>query len=119
MHTTGNTFETKDDVFFPSTFYITHKFNEKVSAGLGVFNPFGLGNDWGDTWEGKYLATNSEMVTYTINPTISYQIMPGVSLAIGLDILILDATLENKINLSANAGVPPGTLPDAGQKFTG
>jgi long-chain fatty acid transport protein len=45
--TSGNTSETKDDVFFPSTFYITHKFNEKVSAGLGVFNPFGLGTDWG------------------------------------------------------------------------
>lgn len=115
----GNTFETKDDVFFPSTFYITHKFNEKVSAGLGVFNPFGLGNDWGDTWEGKYLATNSEMATYNINPTISYRIFPGVSLAAGVDILILDATLENKINLSGIAGVPPGIIPDAGQKFRG
>jgi long-chain fatty acid transport protein len=28
----GNSFETKDTVFFPSTFYITHKFNDKVSA---------------------------------------------------------------------------------------
>jgi long-chain fatty acid transport protein len=116
---TGQTFETKDTVFFPSTFYITHKFNKMISAGLGVFNPFGLGTDWGDIWEGRYIATNSEMTIYNINPAISCQILPGVSLAAGLDILILDAILENKINLSGVAGLPAGTLPDAGQKFRG
>ncbi len=116
---TGNTFETKDTVFFPSTFYITHKFNDKISAGLGVFNPFGLGTDWGGTWEGRYLATKSEMAVYNINPTVSYQILPGLSLAAGLDIVVLDATLENKINLSGIAGFPAGTFPDAGQKFSG
>jgi long-chain fatty acid transport protein len=116
---TGNTYETKDEVFFPSTFYATHKFNEKISAGLGVFNPFGLGTDWGGNWEGRYLATKSEMATYDINPAVSFQILPGLSLAAGLDILVLDATLENKINLSGVAGLPAGTLPDAGQKFSG
>jgi long-chain fatty acid transport protein len=115
----GNTFETKDDVFFPSTFYITHKFNDKVSAGLGVYNPFGLGTDWGDTWEGRYLATNSEMETFNINPAVSLQVLPGLSIAAGLDILVLDATLENKIDVSGIAGAPSGTFPDAGQKFSG
>lgn len=115
----GNTFETKDDVFYPSTFYITHKFNDKISAGLGVFNPFGLGTDWGGDWEGRYLATKSEMAVYNINPAVSFQILPGLSLAAGLDIVVLDATLENKINLSGIAGFPAGTLPDAGQKFSG
>jgi long-chain fatty acid transport protein len=115
----GNTFETKDDVFFPSTFYITHKFNDKVSAGLGVFNPFGLGTDWGGTWEGKYLATKSEMQTFNINPAVSLQVLPGLSIAAGLDILVLDATLQNKIDVSGIAGAPSGTFPDAGQKFHG
>jgi long-chain fatty acid transport protein len=115
----GNTYETKDDVFFPSTFYITHKFNDKVSAGLGVFNPFGLGTDWGDTWEGRYLATKSEMETFNINPAVSLQVLPGLSIAAGLDILVLDATLENNIDVSGIAGAPSGTFPDAGQKFRG
>lgn len=106
----GSGYQTKDEVFFPSTFYITHQFNDKVSAGLGVFNPFGLGTDWGETWEGRYLATKSEMETFNINPSLSLQVLPGLSIAAGLDILILDATLSNKINIG---------IADIGQKFSG
>lgn len=109
----GKTFGTEDDVFFPSTFFITHKFNDKVSAGLGVFNPFGLGIDWGNEWEGRYIATNSELQTFNINPVASYQITPNIAFAAGVDFLLLDTTLEKQINLS------PYGLPDAGQRFDG
>jgi len=109
----GNTFKTEPDVFYPSTLFITHKFNDKISAGLGIFNPFGLATKWPDDWEGKYLATNSEMRTFNINPAVSYQITPNIAFAAGVDFLLLDATLEKKINQS------PFGLPDAGQKFKG
>jgi len=112
---TGETFKTKSDVFYPSTLYITHKFNDKISAGLGVFNPFGLATKWPNDWEGRYITTDSEMRTYNINPVVSYQITPGITLAAGVNFLLLDATLEKKINLSA---LVPG-LPDGGQKFEG
>ena len=110
---TGETFKAESDVLYPSTFFITHKFNDKISAGLGVFNPFGLRNKWGDDWEGKYITTNAEMTTYNINPVVSYQITPNISFAAGLDFLLLDTTLEKKINLSLFG------LPDGGQKFKG
>jgi long-chain fatty acid transport protein len=110
---TGDTFRTEPDVFFPSTLFITHKFNDKISAGLGVFNPFGLATKWPDDWEGRYIATNSEMTTFNINPVISYQITPKFALAAGLDFLLLDATLEKKINLL------PFGFSDANQKFKG
>ena len=110
---TGDTFSTKDDLFFPSTIFLTHKFNDKISAGLGIFSPFGLGTDWGDDWEGRYIATDSEMQTFNINPVVSYQIVPNVAFAAGVDFLLLDATLEKNINMSAFG------LPDAGQKFDG
>lgn len=112
---TGDTFSTKDDLFFPSTIFLTHKFNDKISAGLGIFSPFGLGTDWGDDWEGRYIATDSEMQTFNINPVVSYQIVPNVAFAAGVNFLILDTTLEKNINMSA-FGLP---LPDAGQKFDG
>src|SRR3990172_13101230 len=110
---TGDTFSTKDDLFFPSTIFLTHKFNDKISAGLGIFSPFGLGTDWGDDWEGRYIATDSEMQTFNINPVVSYQIVPNVAFAAGVDFLLLDATLEKNINMSAFG------LPDAEQKFDG
>ncbi len=118
----GNTFKTEPDVFYPSTLFITHKFNDKISAGLGVFNPFGLATKWPDDWEGKYLATNSEMRTFNINPAVSYQITPNIAFAAGVDFLLLDATLEKKINqsaiLSSYLGFPV-SVPDGGQKFKG
>lgn len=111
----GETFKTERQVFYPSTFFITHKFNDKISAGLGVFNPFGLGTKWPDDWEGRYIATNSEMQTFNFNPVVSYQITPNVAFAAGVDFLILDATLEKKLNLP----VLYGFTRDGGQKFKG
>ena len=109
--TDGSRASNEDSLYYPSTFYASHTFNDKISAGLGVFNPFGLGTEWSDTWEGRYLATKSKIETYNINPVVSYQITPALSFAAGVDVIVLDATLENKVNLS-----PFG---DANQKFKG
>ncbi|HCE69011.1 MAG: aromatic hydrocarbon degradation protein [Geobacteraceae bacterium GWC2_55_20] len=109
----GSTSSTEDTLYYPSTFYFIHTFNDKISAGLGVFNPFGLGTEWNGTWEGRYVATNSQIETYNFNPVLSYQIIPGLSFAAGLDVIYLDASLEGKVNLSAFG------LADANQKFKG
>ena len=104
----GATTTTKDTLFYPSTFYLTHAFNDDIGVGLAVFSPFGLSTDWGGEWTGRYLATKSEIQTYNINPAISYRVLPNLSIAAGLDIILLDATLESKIPLTTT-----------GQKFTG
>jgi long-chain fatty acid transport protein len=111
----GQSFKTKSSVFYPSNFYASHKFNDRIAAGIGVFNPFGLGTDWGDAWEGRYLATKSEMETYNVNPALSFQVTPRLSLAGGFNVLFLDTTLERKIPIGLFV---PG-LPDGGQKFSG
>lgn len=121
---TGRRTDTKGSVFFPSTLFVTHSFSDRLSAGLGVFSPFGLGTDWGDTWEGRYLATNSEMITVAVNPVASLRVTRNLAVAAGIDILYLDTTLEKKINLNglnaATGGLlGSGPLPDVGQKFSG
>lgn len=121
---TGRKFEAKNDIFYPSTFFITHRFNEKISAGLGVFNPFGLATEWPDNWPGRYITTRAEMTTYNVNPVVSLQITPEIAVAAGLNFLWLDASLENKINsasLPVALGLSPFPLPfpDGKQKFKG
>lgn len=106
----GDSTHTKDTVFYPSTFFLTHAVNDSISAGLGVFNPFGLATDWGNTWSGRYLATKSKIESYNINPVVSWRVAPFLSVAAGLDIVLLDATLKNKIS------TPYG---DVSQKFSG
>ncbi len=107
----GSEFKTRSEVFYPSTFFITNKLNEKVSLGMGVFNNFGLATRWNDNWEGKYLATNSELTVFTFNPVVSIRLTELVSFAAGVDYMILDATLEKQLNLNM--------FPDANQKFKG
>ncbi len=109
----GHTEKTEDTAYFPSTFYLTHQFNERWSAGLAVFNPFGLGTVWDSDWEGRFIATKSRITTFNINPAVACQITPKLAIGAGLDILLLDAKLKNKIDLSGFA------LPEADQKFTG
>ncbi len=111
---TGKTSSTKSEAFFPSTFFLSHKFNDQVSAGIGFFSPFGLGTDWPDNWDGRYVATNSELTTYDVNPVLSWQATPWLSVAGGLDFVILDTTLEKKLDFRDSFGIS-----DGGQKFSG
>ena len=113
----GATASTEDTLYYPSTFYVSHTFNDKISAGLGVYNPFGLGTEWNGTWEGRYIATKSKIETFNINPVVSYQITPDLSLAAGIDVILLDATLENRVNPVLLRLSP--LLPDANKKFKG
>jgi long-chain fatty acid transport protein len=113
----GTTASTQDRVFYPSTFYLTHAFTDKFSAGLGVFNPFGLATNWGDGWQGRFITTRSELTTFNINPVVAYRITPYLAMAAGMDIVLLDATLENMVP-SAALGVP-GPSFDVTRKFTG
>lgn len=105
----GPTEKNEDTAWFPSTFYLSHQFNDQFSAGLAVFNPFGLGTVWDSDWEGNTIATKSRITTFNINPAVAWRITPRVSLGAGLDILLLDAKLKNQV---------PG-LPTIDQKFSG
>lgn len=121
---TGQTEEGKEDTQFPSTFYLSHQFNEQVSAGLGIFFPFGLATEWDDHWDGRYIATRSDVFTTNINPAVAWQPIPQLALAAGLDVLYLEADLERKVNSTALGFIlnPPaglGPLTDVNQKFTG
>ncbi len=104
---------TDDGLFFPSTLYATHQLSSDLSLGFGIFSPFGLATNWDNSWEGRYLATKSELSSVCVNPAISYRILPQITLAAGVDFIYLDASLENNINFT------PYGLSDGYQKFSG
>lgn len=114
--TSDLTGKSTDDVahtYVPVTLYLTQALSDQFTMGVGLFSPFGLGTEWPKDWEGRYLATKSEMTTFNLNPVISWRITPKVSLAAGVAFLWMDATLENKLNLSLYG------LADGNQKFNG
>lgn len=120
----GGSEDAEENWNFPSTFYYTHEINPQVTAGLGVFFPFGLSTEWDDDYAGRYIGTSAELFSTNINPAVSFRVNDKLSLAIGVDVLYLDATLENNINQTALGFVvnPFGGLgvqPDIEQKFEG
>ena len=112
----GNSTDDVEHYFLPPTLYLTQALSDKFTLGVGLFSPFGLGTEWPQDWEGRYLATKSEMTTFNLNPVVSWRISPKVSLAAGVAFLWLDASLENKLNMALLGYVG---FPDGNQQFKG
>ncbi|MFO1026805.1 MAG: outer membrane protein transport protein [Acetobacteraceae bacterium] len=55
-------------------------------AGLAVTSLYGLGSYWADGWVGRYHALNSQLVTQDFVLALSYEIMPSLSLGVGIDV---------------------------------
>ena len=48
--------------------------NEKVSFGLAVSSLGGAALDYGDSWKGQHLLTNTSLMSLQLNPSLSYRI---------------------------------------------
>ncbi len=83
-------------VFFPSNLYYVRKGEGKLSYGVGFFNPFGLGTDWPEDWEGRFNLIKVDIKTFFLNPTVAYSISPELSVAFGLDLAFATATLSKR-----------------------
>jgi long-chain fatty acid transport protein len=88
---------TKSQVFTPVNLYGTYQLNDQFVVGLGVFNPFGLGTDWGSPWEGDLYAVKSTIVTWYINPTVAYKINDQLSVGVGVSYIIGKVTFGYRV----------------------
>jgi len=81
---TGISEMTDNPVGTPFYFYGTYKINDKMSAGLGVYTPFGNSVVWGDDWTGRNLIQDISLSAIYIQPTLSYQLNEKISVGAGL-----------------------------------
>ncbi len=84
----------KKDTWVLPNFYITHKWDDKISFGLGGFSRYGLGGTYKDheTWYGSYLAYKVKLETFSFTPTIAIKANDELSLAMGLEAMTIDFT---------------------------
>jgi long-chain fatty acid transport protein len=94
---TSTEYNAKSGFHTPIGVYFTHRFNEKLAAGIGVTNPFGLGLEWEDDFPGRYIARNSDLKSFYISPVVAYQVMEGLSIGGGADLVLGSVTLENSV----------------------
>ncbi len=93
--------------------YFAIKLTPQLAFGLGMGAPFGLKTEYDDDFIGRFLAINSDIKTYNINPSVAYQVNEQFSVGFGLNYQKIEAELSNAVNFSgllaqAGVGVFPG-----------
>ena len=80
--------------------------NNDLWLGLGISAPFGLANDYGSTWLGRYDSISSELKTIDIAPSIAYAPTEWLSVGGGINVQYADASLVSAIPSPLTAGGP-------------
>lgn len=91
--------ETGNQLFTPINAYVTHALNDKISLGLGLFNPFGLGQRWQsrETYSGRHISDEVSLQTYFVNPTLAWKLSDKLSLGFGIQFVFGNVKLHRFI----------------------
>ncbi|ERE16260.1 OmpP1/FadL family transporter [Pseudogulbenkiania ferrooxidans] len=108
------------------TFYLSHKFNDKITAGIGMYVPYGAKLDYGFDWAGRYALKSINLQSLNINPSISFKLDERHSFGFGVSAQYMDATLEQMADATtgingalAKQGLPAAAIQALGVKGDG
>jgi long-chain fatty acid transport protein len=91
--------------------YATRRFGDRFGAGIGVWAPYGLGIDWPETFEGRYVSYETSLRNVFIQPTVAYDAIPG-RLALGGGIALVRGSIEinQRLDLATQQAQPGVTF---------
>ncbi len=79
----GGNVDMESQIFYPPHLYANYKLNQRISLGLSVNTPYGLGTKWEDTWTGRYISQEVNLQAFYIQPTISYTYNDKIGIGAG------------------------------------
>jgi long-chain fatty acid transport protein len=87
--------------------YVTRALSPKVTAGIGLYAPYGLETKWDSAnFPGRFLGYNTNIRSIYIQPTIGYQVSPKLKLGIGVAYITSHLKLRQRADLST-VPIPP------------
>lgn len=96
------------DAVVPAT-YLAWRFDEKTVLSLALNSQFGLATKPDNpNWFGQAYARGSKLFSLNVNPSVSYEIMPGITLGAGVQVQYFDLK-----RFKTATGFPPGPDPTA------
>ena len=108
----GTTYHNHDKYHpVPQLYYTYTKENSPVSFGLGLYSPFGLGQEWPDDTGFRTIGTAASVMCVALNPVVAYKLTPTLSVAGGVSLLYGSANLKQ--------GLFDPTAPTDGFRFDG
>ncbi len=115
-------YDRKNQIFLMPNFYMTHQLSDRLTFGLGLFAPFGLGTSWpnenGD-FPLRYMATKSDMKTVMLNEVLAYKFTEHLSIGAGVSYIhsALVEDITQRATIGENAYDLPTTLDVSGRAF--
>lgn len=82
----------------PSLYY-SQKIDDRWTAGVGVFVPYGTKLDYDWDWSGRYALTNIKLEAVTINPSVSFKLNEQHAFGFGIDAEYMKATLGQGVDV--------------------
>lgn len=98
------------DIVVAPSMYLTHQINDQITAGIGMFVPYGASLDYGGDWVGRYGLTKIDLMTININPSISFKLNDHHSFGFGVSAQYMNAELDKAsdavtgLKMGADAG---------------
>lgn len=100
--------------FVPAgSLHYVHRVTDDFRLGVSAGSYFGLGIDYGDSWAGRYYVTETELLTFGVNPGAGYRVANWLSLGAGFSVMWADFEQKAAVNNSAvpgQAGLADGKL---------
>jgi len=100
----GNGGSFAPSVVVAPNFYLSHKLNDKINLGVGVFVPYGAKLDYDSGWAGRYALQNVDLKSFNINPSMSFKLDDRHAFGFGISAQYLDATLQQAADVRTGIG---------------
>ncbi len=81
--------------------YYSQRVSNRFAWGVGLHSPFGLKTQWAnpDRFTGRYIATESSLSGFALNPTVAVRVHDKVSVGAGLDLRFSSVRLVRRAGL--------------------
>jgi long-chain fatty acid transport protein len=117
--TSGQTGRYVRHVFLPVHAYAVVPIGTNLTAGVGIFTPFGLRTNWEDPWVGRFISRDANLKAIDIEPALAWQTSDGrIAIGAGADYRRSHITL-NRNNAPTGSGTNPfnGRIVDVANAF--
>lgn len=107
----GQKYEMEKEQFWVPNFFGSYQISENLTAGIGIYAPFGLGTKWEDNWVGRGSSTEADIQTLFANPAIGYKLpdfgIGEIKIGAGLQVAFMG---EVKLSRALRQFTPEGSF---------
>lgn len=100
----GKEYTTSNKISTPMNVSAAFRIYDNLYAGVTVYTPYGSSINWGKNWPGAVLNQSVDLKVFTVQPTISWNILPNLSVGAGLMISWGSVNLNKALAPSDNFG---------------